>query len=458
MICLKKICVGLIVIGVAPLWAQLENVESQPSSTDDVAIGHPEDRMQAPPPVTGLGSPMSFSSEGHTNLLRYGVSVSTAYTDNGVGVLSGRPISDTSYWIAPIIAVHESTPRMDWDTTYAPGFTFYQHTNALNESDQNASVKFGYRLTPRVTFSAEDRFQKTSNILDQPDFGSAAAIPSGSQVPNFSVVAPIASRLSNSGDVSLSYQFGLNQMTGVDGKFANLHYPDASEVPGLYDASSQAGSAFYAFRLSNMHYLGASYQYQRLLSYPTAGLDETQTQAIVLFYTVYPTQHIAVSFFGGPQYSETAQPVNTQAQTPFVRTASWSPVAGGSLTWAGFHTTAALSYSHVIADGGGLMSAVHMDSGAITLGRQLTRTLTASFAGAYTNNKMLGSYFAGATTGHSFYGTASLEKKLGAHLGMQVGYTRLHQNYSGIPLIAANPDTNREFVTLSYQFSRPVGR
>ena len=453
---IKGVCLGLVVLGVAPFWAQVENSpQSQLSEPEATVIDHPEDRMQTPPPVTGLSSPTIFRLEGRENYLRYGVAFTSAYTDNALASSSGKPVSDVNYSIAPLIAIHEVTSRLDWDATYAPGFTFYQRTSALNESDQNASLNFAYRLTPRVTFSARDGFHKTSNIFNQPDFASAGAVSAGAQVPNFSIIAPTASRLSNSGNVSLTYQFALNQMAGVDGSFNTLHYPNASQVPGLYDASSQGGSFFYSVRVSNVHYFGASYQYQRLVSSPTAGQNETQAHAVVLFYTLYPTQHVSISFFAGPQYAETVSPA-TQVQ--FAKTNSWSPAAGGSLAWGGQRNSLALTYSHVIADGGGLVSAVHMDSGAVSYGRQLRSNLSGSVTGTYTNNTLVGSYLGQSTDGHSLYGTVSLQQRLGAHLAIQGGYTRLHQSYGSVPLISTNPDTNREFFTLSYQFSRPLGR
>jgi hypothetical protein len=453
---IRTICLGLVVLGVAPLWAQVENSpqseESQPEAT---VINHPEDRMQTPPPVTGLSSPTVFTTEGRANYLRYGIAFTTAYTDNGLGSISGKPISDVNYSIAPIAGIHEVTPRLDLEATYAPGFTFYQRTSSLNESDQNASLNLAYRLTPHVTLSARDGFQRTSNIFNQPDFGSAGAVSGGAQVPNFSIIAPTASRLSNAGNLSLTYQFALNEMAGVDGRFTTLHYPNSSQVPGLYDASSQGGSFFYSVRVSNVHYFGASYQYQRLVSYPTAGQDETQAHAVVLFYTVYPTPHVSISFFAGPQYAET---VNAASPVQVAKIGSWSPAAGGSLAWGGRQNSLALSYSHVIADGGGLLSAVHMDSGAVSFGRQLRRNLSGSVTGMYTNNTVIGTYLAQRPDGHSLYGTVSLQQRLGAHLTIQGGYTRLHQSYGSIPLISTNPDTNREFLMLSYQLSRPLGR
>jgi hypothetical protein len=41
---------------------------------------------------------------------------------------------------------------------------------------------------------------------------------------------------------------------------------------------------------------------------------------------------------------------------------------------------------------------------------------------------------------------------------MEVGYQRLHQSYGGIAAITSDPDADREFASISYQFTRPLGR
>ena len=87
------------------------------------------------------------------------------------------------------------------------------------------------------------------------------------------MIAPLADQLHNCGNVGITYQFAVNEMIGAGGTFTNLHYPDQTQVPGLFDSESQGGSAFYAYRVSKMHYIGVTYQYQRLLSYPTAGTE-----------------------------------------------------------------------------------------------------------------------------------------------------------------------------------------
>ncbi len=406
-----------------------------------------------PPPVAGQAYPVAPTSQERSNYLHGGVAFTTAYTDNALGSVNGTPESDVSYSIAPSIALDETTAREHAVLSYSPGFTFYQRFSGRNEADQNASIDFSYRLSPHVTFSARDTFQKSSSVFNQPDLGSTGIVSGNPQQVDFSIIAPIADRLSNNGTTGITYQFALNEMVGASGTFTNLYYPDEAQVPGLYDASSQAGLAFYAVRLPHEQYLGVTYQYQRLASYPTVGLDETQTHAAVVFYSIYPAKGISLSFFGGPQHSDTVQPASAG---PTLR--QWLPMGGTSLGWQGHLTSVALSYVHTVAGGGGLIGAVHMDSGNLSFRQQMTRRLSGSVSGGYSQNDIVGGFLLGASNGHSISGTASLQQQFGEHVVAQAGYTRVRQDYSSVAILALTPNTNREFVSISYQFARPLGK
>lgn len=390
-----------------------------------------------------------------SNYLRGGISFISAYTDNALTGANGAPISDVSNSVAASIAMDETTPRMRSTLTYAPGYTFYERITSRDESDQNASINFRYLLSPHMTFTARDSLQRSSSVFNQPDLASQP-VSGGISTANFSVIAPIADVLRNSGNVGLNYQFALNGMLGVSGAFSNLHYPNPSEVTGLFDSSNQSGSVFYSTRISKVNYLGASYQYQRLVSYPGEGINETQTQAVTGFYTYTPSAQFSISAFGGPQYSDTMQPAISGIPIPAAK--SWSPAVGGSMNWQRNRMNLAASYSHAISGGSGLVGAVHMDGGTITTGQRFTKSLSSSISGSYTQNKVIGSLLPGASNGHSIIGTASLTKEIGASIGVQLGYSRLHQNYAGESVLSENPDTNREFISISYHFTRPLGR
>jgi hypothetical protein len=417
-----------------------------------------DDRMLTPPVVSGQSYPTIPGDQERSNYLRGGMTFTSAYTDNAADGKNGRPISEMSYSVAPSIALDETTSRLHSVLTYAPGFTAYQQTGYLNSADQNATIDLQYRLSPHVTLSGKDNLMKSSSIFNQPDLATAGAVSAGAQAANFSVIAPNADFLRNSGSTGITYQFSLNGMIGANGTFSNLHYPDPAQVSGLYDSSTQGGSAFYSHRVSKLNYIGATYQYQRLMSYPGAGVNETQTHAVMLFYTLYPSSHFSLSFFGGPQYSNTTQPpVGPLHFQPPAATA-WTPAAGGSLSWQGRRNTFALSYSHVISGGGGLNGAVHMDNASASLSQQITRALTGTVNGAYVQNNVLGSFLPSSYNGHTVSGTVALQQQFHQRISVQLGYTRMRQDYTGVAVIAATPDTNREFVSLSYQFSRPMGR
>lgn len=453
----EPICVGLLLLSAMPLYSQADNPPKQPVpayGADDSQENN-DILMRTPPPVSGKSYPTTPKSQERSNYLRGGVTFSSAYNDNVLGATgpNSTPVSDVSYSVWPTLALDETTTRLHWTLSYAPGFTFYQRTSARNEADQTAAINFQYRLSPHVTFSAEDNFQKTSNVFNQPDLASAGTVSGGAQGGNLSVVAPLSNLLRNSGNVGITYQFAANEMMGASGVFTNLHFLDEALVPGLFDSESQGGSAFYAYRASQVHYVGISYQYQRLLSFPTQGQNETQTHAILVFYTLSPSKRFSISLFGGPQYAD----IGPNTPQPGLQT--WTPAGGASMNWQGQLTSAAVSYSHMISAGSGLIGAVEMDSANASFRRQLARFLSGSLSGGYDQGAVVGGVPQGATStnGHNISGTASLQQQLGQYLSVQLGYTRIHQTYN-VAAISATPDTNREFVSVSYQFSRPLGR
>jgi len=240
-------------------------------------------------------------------------------------------------------------------------------------------------------------------------------------------------------------------MVGISGSALDLHYPNPSEVPGLYDSNSRGGAAFYSHRLSGKHYIGLTYQYQLLRAFPTGFRAETTTHSALAFYTAYLRPTLSLSLFAGPQYADT--------QTSLVPSSRiWSPGAGASLGWQGPRSVLAVSYSKTIASGGGLIGAVHEDSATISIRRQLTRMWSAGAEGNYLVSKVLNPIDSFSTGGHTISGSASIRRQLGDHLNCEIGYARLHQTYDNLPLISKAPDTNREWVSISYQFARPLGR
>ena len=60
--------------------------------------------------------------------------------------------------------------------------------------------------------------------------------------------------------------------------------------------------------------------------------------------------------------------------------------------------------------------------------------------------------------GNTASGTAVLQHRIGEHFNAELGYARLHQNYNGIALVSTAPDSDRVYISVSYQLTRPLGR
>jgi hypothetical protein len=460
-IILRKAGLGIVLMTGVPLWSQAngapDTTAAPPAAdtataqtTDNATVpAVVEDRMQTPPPVSGAAYPTAYTSEQRSNYLRGGLTFTTAYSDNVLGGLTANPVSDVSYSIFPNIALDRTTSRLHWVLTYAPGYTFYQRFSSRNQENQNVSIDFKYRLSPHVTLSLRDSFQKSSNVLDQPGLPSANPVTGGIQGVGITVIAPLADQLNNNGNAEITYQFGANGMIGASGTLTNLHYPQG-QVPGLFDSSSQAGSAFYSHRLSKKHYIGASYQYQRIVAYPVGAQNVTQTQTVLAFYTFYPQPKLSLSVSAGPQHYEVDE-------SPLPIAQSWSPAVTASMGWQAKRTNIAASYSRIVSGGGGLTGAFHSNTANLSVRQQLSRNWNAGAVGGYSINKTVSPLFP-TPGGHTISGSASIQRILGQHFNAEAGYTRLHQSYSDIAAISSAPDTNREWVSISYQFARPLGR
>lgn len=431
-------------------WAQA----ADEAGRDFAPVPFGEVRMLTPPPASGQPYPVALDWTEHENTVLYGLVFTSGYSDNVVGAVNGHPVSDINYSLWPNIAMDKTTSQLHWDLNYAAGFTFYQRTSERNEVDQNAHFGVEYRLSPHVTITAQDAFQKSSSVFNQP--GVASPIFGGPLGPNESVISPLAPRLDNFGAVEITYQFAANDMIGAGGSFNNLHYSDSSHAPGLSSAGSQAGSVFLTHRFLRQHYVGITYEYQRLMSYPGGTDYETQTHAAFLFYTVYPMRDLSMSFFGGPQFADTLQPGVASLQLPPFAARNWKPAFGASMNWEGPYVSAALSYFHAVSGSSGLMGASHLDSASGALHLRFSADWGAFLSGYYANNNVIG-HILGATNGHTFSGMAGLERRIGERLNVQLGYTRVHQDYP-IPIIAEAPVSDRGFISLTYTLTRPWGR
>jgi hypothetical protein len=450
------------------------------------AVASGESSMLRPPPVSDQGYSNGVGAEKRSNYFHLGLTFRTAYIDNLYSGFSSGALSETIYSIYPTIAFDQTTSRRNLTVGYSPGFTFYHPSSALNETDQSANVDYSLRLTPHVAIHAADGFLKTST-----SFSPTFAIPGGStsdSAPSSTlIIVPFAQLISNRADGSLSYQFRPTGMIGISGTLVNLHYPDLKQVPGLYDSAERSGGFFYSHRIADTQYIGANYRYARIAETPTGAQFETQTHTVYFFYTIYLEKHLSLSVSGGPQYYETTQSSTVLSNSPasalttsrgwqanqmrlgvpeqaasdqvsIPNGSSWTPAFATSMGWQRPHTNFVASYAKTVTSGGGVLGTFNSNNAFATARWQVLRKWTIGGNVNYSIIKVTNPSLVSSTGGgHTIEGTVGIEHPLSEHFTTAFEYNHLHQSYGGIPVISANPDSNRISGSISWQFARPLG-
>jgi len=435
---LTRIYLGLVLLVAMPAWSQVEPSATGPPPSSDEA-------MQTPPPVSGQSYPTETGSEARSNYLRAGLNIQTAFDNNVEREPTGEPIGDVIYSIASSFALDQSTSRTHRMFSYSPGFTLYEPTSALNSQAQNATVGYQYLLSPHTRISVQDSFVQTSNVFDQPYGGVSGSTLS----PTQEVEAPFAEQRSNLASGQLSNQFSRNGMIGAGGTYSIFDYPNSAQATGLANSNSYGGSAFYNRRLSSTQYIGVNYQSSKMTSSSTSGDSVTQVNTISCFYTLYLEHSLSLSVSSGPQHFDVTE-------APLPASASWTPAVTASMGWQRSRTNLAASYSRTVSGTGGLVGAFQSESANANASWQFARIWTAGSTASYTTQKNVIPVFSLSNQGgHTISGAVSVQHPISEHFSAGFGYALFHQRYG---VAAVTSDDQRAYISISYQFTRPLGR
>ena len=416
-----------------------------------------EGSMLTPPPVSVDVYRNETASEKRLNFLQLGMTFSAGYIDNLYAGTGAAVLGEKFFSVRPTIAFDSSSFRQKISLLYTPGYSFYRPTSSLSETDQ--SLLFNYRLrpTPHGLIDVNDLFQQGAGSFN-PGSTSGAGSGSGGTV----IIAPFAKQLTNTTNGQYSLQLSPNSMIGVNGRLFELHYPDPTQVPGLYDSHERGGGGFYNLRVNRTQYVGASYKYSKILVNPQDAHSDIQTNDIYIYYSIYPKPQLSLSVAAGPQnYSSQVTFSSTSSTTGAPSNSSgWSPGITASMHWQGDHTNFAAGYSRTYSAGNGLLGTYHANGGSVTARWRALQTWTFGAGANYSDVKSVAPlpHFSATPGGHSISGMVSVDHQLNQYFRIMFQYDRLHQSYADIPVVAANPDSNREVLSLYWHFDRPLGR
>ena len=408
---------------------------------------------QIPALLGGKGTSLAFQSElGRSNYLRGGLSVGASYDDNPLLVTTGAE-SNTGYSVFPSMAMEQSWPRIRWMLAYAGGLTVNQNLTNRNQGSHDLNFDSQFRLSPHVNLRVAEDFAVTTGFFDG---GNGVAI-SGTGGPNASLITPLATQRTNSTTVETNYHFALNDVIGASGSFYDLHFTNVPTSSAIANTQTESGSAFWLHRIFRHNWAGASYRFDRLTFDPSGG--ETRVHSFVLVDTLGLTNGFTFSGFVGPQYSDNRGLVPEVGDT-ISQFQEWSVAGGVEAGWQSARTSVSTGFSRRITDGGGLLGAVRSQAAHGDLRRELFPGWAVRVGGSYGNNKALTAAFGGSgSTINVTSASASLERNVGKSLGLRLGYSHDFQQQSGFadPTQRLDAHRNRFFVTLSYQWAKPLG-
>ena len=416
------------------------------------------DLPQIPALLGGAGMSSAFISElERSNYLRGGVNVGAVYDSNPLMAQSGAE-SNTSESIFPNINIEESSSRMRWTLAYAGGLTVNQKITSQNQGSQNLTFDSQYRLSPHVNLRIAENFSMTTGFFDA---GNGAEVVTGSGGPNASLIAPLSTQRSSLTTVETNYHFALNDLIGASGSFYDLHFSNVPTGTQLTDSKTASGSAFWLHRIVGPDWGGVSYRFDRITF--NAGGGETQVHSFLVMNTVSFSKRFTLTGFVGPQYSDNQGLVPGALQP--TQSNDWSVVGGAEGGWRNQHTSVSAGYSRTVSDGGGVLGSVLLQTVRANFRRQLTPGWAAALTASHGTSQSL--ILPSATSASSVNLTSagiSLEHNVGKSLGLRMGYSHDFQQQFGAPgptqtspLQTLDASRNRFFVTLSYQWAKPLG-
>jgi hypothetical protein len=309
-----------------------------------------------------------------------------------------------------------------------------------------------------VNLRVAENFSLTTGFFDA---GNGAGVVVGAGGPNASLIAPLSTQRSSVTTVETNYHLALNDLVGASGSFYDSHFTNVAGGTELTDSQTASGSAFWLHRLFGADWGGASYHFDRLTF--NLGGGETRVHSFLAVDTLNISKRLTLTGFVGPQYSETQGLVTGTTQP--TQSSGWSVSGGAEGGWRNQRTSVSAGYSRSISDGGGVLGSVRVQTVHGTFRRELVPGWAADLTASHGTNQSITVPF--ATSASSVNVTSagiSLGRNVGKSIGLRFGYTHDFQEQFGVPgptptSPAQTLDASRNgvFVTLSYQWAKPLG-
>jgi hypothetical protein len=244
----------------------------------------------------------------------------------------------------------------------------------------------------------------------------------------------------------------------LTGGFQRYGYDALTTNPGVpynpfVNSKVINGSAFFSQQVSPSVSAGVQFAYTDIYS-TGAEVARTQAPAPMAFVKLNVGEHTVLTFYAGPQYARTRQVVTIGPISVAVYLHHWYPTYGGTLAWSRGRQAFNVEGMQRVANGGGVLDAVKaIDAGAAYRAR-FTQRLLGEVRSNWSDEKGIG-YFSTGSYFRSLWAGGGPVFELKRSLSLSVYVAYVHQEESGVGLVAANHMLVQ--ASLDYRFHKNLG-
>jgi hypothetical protein len=236
-----------------------------------------------------------------------------------------------------------------------------------------------------------------------------------------------------------------------------LNFSNAPAGTQLTDSETASGAAFWLHHIFRGDWSGVSYRFDRI----AFSGGETRVHSFFAVNTLDLSHRLTLTAFAGPQYSDNQSVAGAMGSSPVTQSNDWSVAGGVEGGWQNRRTSMSAGYSRSISDGGGILGAVRLQNVYGNFRRQLIPGWVAGLSASHgTNESLIPVSSSSASSINLTSAGVTLNRNLGKNVGFVLGYSHDFQQQLFAP--SASPQNldasrNRFFMTVSYQWAKPLG-
>jgi hypothetical protein len=263
-------------------------------------------------------------------------------------------------------------------------------------------------------------------------------------VPNQSVFFGYGPRYSNAVVAQATYQLTRRSSITASGSYGILHFVDSGNI----DTNSVFGSLGYNYTLTKKDTIGLFYQFSgyHFIGNPQAYGSQTVSAA----YSRKITGRMALTLYGGPQFTSSRVPVGTTSTT-------LNFYASAFLTYAFEKGTISGSYLHGLTGGSGVLTGSISDQVTFTATRRLNRLWTASANLGFAQNRTV--INSAGTASNPSYNDWFVSASVGRPIGRDFVFSLAYNPYfatnnpvCSVPGCGTSSSGVTQTVTLNFQW------